>query len=94
MDSLISFDDDSLDISDLDSPLEVSLDPMQAMDATIDVDVFGSEMEFGLLAEVAAQDVSLAQHEDPMFVGTDIELDESPKGRNILDVQMGNSMEW
>jgi hypothetical protein len=94
MDGLISFDDSSLDIGELDSPMEVDLDPMQAMDAQIEVDVFGGEMEFGLMAEVVAQDVSLAQHEDPMFVGGDFEFNERQARPGDLDIELGNSMEW
>lgn len=94
MDGLISFDDNVLDIGELDAPLEIDLNPMQAIDSAIDVDVFGGEVEVGLMAEVVAQDVSLAQHEDPMFVGGDFELNERPSRPGDLNVDLGSSMEW
>jgi hypothetical protein len=94
MDGLIAFNDDDLNIGELDAPLEISLDPVNAMDAAIDVDVFGSGLEFGLMAEVVAQDVSLAQHEDPMFVGGDIEFNDKPRRSGEMNIEMGNSMEW
>jgi hypothetical protein len=75
-------------------PLEVELDESQMMDAAIDVDIFGGAMDVGLMDEVVAQDVSLAQHEDPMFVGGDFDLDAMPTRPGELDIELGNSMEW
>jgi hypothetical protein len=94
MDGLISFDGESLHIAELDSPMEVELNDNQVMSAAIDVDVFGNEMNFGIMDEVVAQDVSIAQHEDPNFIGGDISFDEAPVRSGGMEVELGSSMEW
>jgi len=94
MDSLIEFGENDLFIAELDAPLEIDLNPAMAMDAAIDVDLLGGEMEFGLVDEIVAQDVSMAQHEDPMFVGTDIDYNERPSRPGDLEIELGSSMEW
>jgi len=94
MDGLIAFDDDIFRVGELGAPMEIEMDESRMMDAAIEVDMMGNNMEFSLTDEIIAQDVSLAQHEDPMFVGGDFDFDDKPKRQAEVDVELGSSMEW
>jgi len=94
IDGLIALDSDVLKVGGLGASLEFELDDAKAMDAAIDVDIMGNNMEFNLDNEVVAQDVSIAQHEDPHFVGGDFSFDDAPKKHADMEIELGSSMEW